>query len=72
LHRLPDCLAEGGKLAIISFHSLEDRRVKTAFRDDPRLCVLTRKPIRPTDAEIAQNPRASSARMRVAQRVLES
>jgi len=69
LRRLPDCLAVGGKLAIISFHSLEDRRVKNAFRDDSRLCVLTRKPIRPTDAEIAQNPCAGSARMRVAQRV---
>jgi 16S rRNA (cytosine1402-N4)-methyltransferase len=72
LRRLPDRLAVGGKLAIISFHSLEDRRVKTAFRDDPRLSVLTRKPIRPTDAEIACNPRAASARMRVAQRVAGS
>jgi len=70
LRRLPDRLAEGGRLAIISFHSLEDRRVKTAFRDDPRLSVLTRKPIRPSDAEIARNPRAGSARLRVAQRVL--
>jgi 16S rRNA (cytosine1402-N4)-methyltransferase len=69
LKRLPDRLAIGGKLAIISFHSLEDRRVKLALRDDPRLHVLTRKPIRPTEAEVAGNPRASSARMRVAERV---
>lgn len=69
LQRLPDRLAAGGKLAIISFHSLEDRRVKLAMRDDLRLRVLTRKPIRPTDEEVARNPRASSARMRVAERV---
>ncbi|MHB0958970.1 MAG: 16S rRNA (cytosine(1402)-N(4))-methyltransferase RsmH [Pirellulaceae bacterium] len=72
LRRLPDRLAEGGKLAIISFHSLEDRRVKNAFRDDPRLSVMTRKPIRASDAEIARNPRAASARLRVAQRVAGS
>jgi 16S rRNA (cytosine1402-N4)-methyltransferase len=69
LIRLPDRLAVGGKLAIISFHSLEDRRVKLALRDDPRLHVLTRKPIRPTAEEVARNPRAGSARMRVAERV---
>jgi 16S rRNA (cytosine1402-N4)-methyltransferase len=69
LTRLPDRLAIGGRLAIISFHSLEDRRVKLALRDDPRLHVLTRKPIRPTEAEVDCNPRASSARMRVAERV---
>lgn len=69
LKRLPDRLAIGGRLAIISFHSLEDRRVKLALRDDPRMRVLTRKPIRPTEEEVARNPRASSARMRVAERV---
>ena len=69
LHRLPNCLAPGGRIAIISFHSLEDRRVKEAFRDDPRLEVLTKKPIRPGEEEIEQNPRARSAKMRVAARV---
>lgn len=69
LRRLPERLAVGGRLAIISFHSLEDRRVKLAFRDDPRLRVLTRKPVRPAEAEVARNPRASSARLRVAERV---
>lgn len=69
LKRLPDRLASGGKLAVISFHSLEDRRVKLALRDDARMRVLTRKPIRPTDDEVARNPRAGSARMRVAERV---
>lgn len=65
---LPDCLRPGGRLAIISFHSLEDRLVKEAFRSDRRLEVLTKKPIRPTPAEVAENPRSRSARMRVAQR----
>ncbi len=69
LKRLPDCLAPGGRLAIISYHSLEDRRVKEAFRDDHRLEVLTAKPIRPTEAEVHRNPRSRSAKMRVAKRV---
>lgn len=67
LRVLPDCLAPGGRLAIISFHSLEDRRVKNAFRDDERLTVLTRKPIRPAEQEVAVNPRARSAKLRVAE-----
>jgi len=65
---LPDCLAPGGRLAIISFHSLEDRLVKHAFRADDRLTVLTKRPIRPTDEEAAANPRARSAKLRVAGR----
>lgn len=75
LERLDDLLANlagylnpGGKAAIISFHSLEDRRVKHAFRDDPELTVLTRKPVTATDEELATNPRARSAKLRVAQR----
>lgn len=69
LERLPDCLQPGGRLAIISFHSLEDRPVKEAFKGDPRLRTLTTKPIRPTDDEIHRNPRARSAKLRVAERV---
>lgn len=69
LKRLPDCLAEGGRLAIISFHSLEDRRVKQAFRQDDRLEILTKKPIRPTESELATNPRSRSAKLRVAERL---
>jgi 16S rRNA (cytosine1402-N4)-methyltransferase len=68
LRRLPDCLRPGGRLAVISFHSLEDRRVKEAFRDDPRYEVLTRKPVRPSEEEISANPRARSAKLRVAAR----
>ena len=69
LRRLPNCLSPGGRLAIISFHSLEDRRVKEAFRDDPRLDVLTKKPIRPSEEEVERNPRSRSAKLRVAARV---
>jgi 16S rRNA (cytosine1402-N4)-methyltransferase len=68
LRRLPDCLQPGGRLAVISFHSLEDRLVKESFRDDARLTVLTRRPIRPSDQEIAVNPRSRSAKLRVAER----
>ncbi|MGD9633467.1 MAG: 16S rRNA (cytosine(1402)-N(4))-methyltransferase RsmH [Pirellulales bacterium] len=68
LKRLPDCLAEGGRLAVISFHSLEDRLVKEAFRDDDRLDVVTRRPIRASEVETLNNPRARSAKLRVAAR----
>jgi len=68
LRRIPDCLHSGARLAIISFHSLEDRRVKEAFRDDSRLESLTRKPVIASDDELARNPRARSAKLRVAAR----
>jgi 16S rRNA (cytosine1402-N4)-methyltransferase len=69
LRRLPDCLRPGAKMAVISFHSLEDRRVKEAFRNDQRLKNLTNKPIRPELEETERNPRSRSAKLRVAQRV---
>ena len=78
-------LAGGGKLVLISYHSLEDRIVKNALREFERgeidqvtgrphaetrlIEVLTRKPVRPTDDEIATNPRARSARLRAARRL---
>ncbi len=68
LRRIPDRLRPQGRLAVISFHSLEDRRVKEAFRDDPRYKVLTRKPVRAGPEETAGNPRARSAKLRVAER----
>ena len=68
LRRLPDYLKPGGRLAIISFHSLEDRIVKEAFRDDARLNSITRKPIVASEEESSRNPRARSAKLRVAER----
>jgi 16S rRNA (cytosine1402-N4)-methyltransferase len=68
LRRLPDCLKPGGRLAVISFHSLEDRPVKEAFRNDARLNVLARRPVRPGESEVAVNPRSRSAKFRVAER----
>jgi len=56
---------EDGRIAVISFHSLEDRIVKQRFRDDPRAVRVTRKPIVPGEAELAANPRARSAKLRV-------
>jgi 16S rRNA (cytosine1402-N4)-methyltransferase len=88
---LPQCLGllkPGGRLAVISFHSLEDRVVKqwmvqqarTWTPDpmlpqggrphDPELSLVTRKPVTASEAEVAQNPRSRSAKLRVAQRIL--
>lgn len=67
LRVLPDFVRPGGRIAIISFHSLEDRMVKQAFREDSRLNVLTRKPLRPSESEVADNPRSRSAKLRVAE-----
>jgi 16S rRNA (cytosine1402-N4)-methyltransferase len=85
LATLPDLLSPGGRVAIISFHSLEDRLVKRAFRDpeaeplppgfpvEPRVVLgpftqLTKKPITPSSAELAANPRSRSAKLRIAER----
>lgn len=69
LRRLPDLLKPGGKLVVISFHSLEDRRVKEAFRSDDRLALVTKKAIQASESEKATNPRSRSAKLRVAERV---
>ena len=63
---LPRCLKPGGKAVIISFHSLEDRRVKQAFRDRAVWKVLTPKPVQAGDEELRNNPRARSAKLRAA------
>ncbi len=87
LDTAPDKLNPGGRLAVISFHSLEDRIVKLSIRSREDGCTcprdfpvctcgfvqtlrsVTRKPIVPTDAELRDNPRARSAKLRVAERV---
>ena len=64
-----DWIRPGGAFAVLSFHSLEDRLVKNAFRDADRWNRITRKPMRPSETEIAANPRSRSAKLRVASRV---
>ncbi|AZB72509.1 16S rRNA (cytosine(1402)-N(4))-methyltransferase RsmH [Synechococcus elongatus] len=71
LDRAPDWLAPGGRIALISFHSLEDRIIKHALRGDDRLTVITRKPLLPSEAEIEANPRSRSAKLRIAERVAD-
>jgi 16S rRNA (cytosine1402-N4)-methyltransferase len=65
LESLAKCLKPAGRAVVISFHSLEDRLVKHAFRHE-RWEKLTRKPLVPDEAEITQNPRARSAKLRAA------
>jgi 16S rRNA (cytosine1402-N4)-methyltransferase len=70
LEALALCLAPGGRLAVIAFHSLEDREVKVTFRAllTQGFAALTRRPIRPSAEEVRENPRARSARLRAIER----
>lgn len=86
LYAAPALLSPGGMLAVISYHSLEDRQVKNFFREKAKGCVcppelpvcmcgrqselsiVTRKAVQPGDAEVRRNPRARSARLRIAQK----
>ena len=68
MNLLPGCLSVRGRIVIISFHSLEDRIVKHSMRGDPRLQVLTKKPIEADEEEVRQNPRSRSAKLRIAER----
>jgi len=87
LQAVPDCLAPGGRLVVIAYHSLEDRIVKRWLADAARDCIcppelpacacdhrrtmnsLTRRAVRPDEPEIAENPRARSARLRAGEKV---
>ena len=87
LDRAFDCLAPGGRFAIITFHSLEDRMVKQKFADLAKGCIcppdfpvcvcgrtpqarlITRKPILPSEEELAENNRSHSAKLRVCERI---
>jgi 16S rRNA (cytosine1402-N4)-methyltransferase len=71
LRILPACVRPGGRVAVISFHSLEDRLVKTAFRDRSLWEALTRKPVQAGEEEVRSNPRARSAKLRAAVRLSE-
>ena len=82
-----DMLKPGGRIAIITFHSLEDRIVKQTFADlasgcvcprdlpvcvcgrQPRLKIVTRKPIVPSERELEENPRSRSAKLRIAEKI---
>jgi 16S rRNA (cytosine1402-N4)-methyltransferase len=69
-----DALRSGGRLAVISFHSLEDRRVKWLFKglgegDNPTIRILTKKPLVPTDAESSENPPSRSAKLRIIEKL---
>jgi 16S rRNA (cytosine1402-N4)-methyltransferase len=69
LPRTAGVLAPGGRVVVISYHSLEDRIVKRFFIGESSLEVLTKKPLRPGAAETTRNPRARSARLRAAERL---
>jgi 16S rRNA (cytosine1402-N4)-methyltransferase len=68
IEKAPNALIPGGRIAIISFHSLEDRPVKHGLRNSPLLRILTKKPIIATEEETKENPRSRSAKLRIAEK----
>ncbi|MBU7582619.1 MAG: 16S rRNA (cytosine(1402)-N(4))-methyltransferase RsmH [Nostoc sp. TH1S01] len=69
LEKAPNALVPGGRIAVISFHSLEDRIVKHGLRNSPLLRVITKKPITAQELEISNNPRSRSAKLRIAEKI---
>ena len=72
LDRVIDCIKAGGRICVISFHSLEDRIVKNKYKDFKKrdlLKLITKKPVTPQREEVLINPRARSAKLRVAERI---
>jgi 16S rRNA (cytosine1402-N4)-methyltransferase len=70
MEQVPSCLRAGGRVAILAFHSVEDRIVKDDFRTRGRCGeyrVLTKKPVVASESERAENPRSRSAKLRVAE-----
>ncbi len=65
LLKAPNWLSENGLFIVMSFHSLEDRRVKSSFKTDNRLKMLSKKPMRASPEEIELNPRSKSAKLRI-------
>lgn len=65
-----EILSPGGRVGVITFHSIEDRIVKNMVKESPALRVLTKKPLRPERTEVRQNPRARSAKLRIAEKVV--
>ena len=65
LLKAPNWLSENGLFIVMSFHSLEDRRVKSSFKTDNRLKIISKKPMRASPKEIALNPRSKSAKLRI-------
>ncbi|MGE5860005.1 MAG: 16S rRNA (cytosine(1402)-N(4))-methyltransferase RsmH [Ignavibacteria bacterium] len=63
------CLEGGGRIAVLSYHSIEDRIVKNFFRSSENLKIITKKPVEPTDVEIAGNIRSRSAKLRAAEKI---